>query len=99
VQGAFIIEEVAMRKKAVALISIVAILSLSAPGLFAFDRIDPYFHFDSFLKEPVMILYSFLYFTPIYDTGKYITPPTQDNPLKRIKTAGLLDSTRPSDGD
>jgi hypothetical protein len=99
VQGAFSFKEVAMRKKVVAFISILAILSLSAPGLFALEKFDPYYHFDNFLKKPIMILYSFLYFTPIYDTGKYIAPPTQDNPLKRIKTTGGLDIDRPSEGD
>lgn len=86
--------------KAVALASIVAILSLSAPGLFARGLDKPFSHFKTFLKKPVAFLYSFLYFVPIYDVGKYIDPPSMDNnQVKRIKISGGLDVDRPSDGD
>jgi len=86
------LKEVAMRKraitKAVALTSIVAILK-------------PFSYFKTFLKKPVVFLYSFLYFVPIYDVGKYIDPPAMDNSqVKRIKINGLLDSgVKPSDDD
>ena len=99
------LKEVAMRKraitKAVALTSIVAILSLSAPGLFAKGFDKPFSYFKTFLKKPVVFLYSFLYFVPIYDVGKYIDPPAMDNSqVKRIKINGLLDSgVKPSDDD
>jgi hypothetical protein len=97
-------KEVAMRKraftKAVALASIVAILSLSAPGLFAKGLDKPFSHFKTFLKKPVVFLYSFLYFVPLYDIGKYIDPPSMDNSqVKRIKISGGLDIDRVSDGD
>jgi hypothetical protein len=86
--------------KAVALTSIVAILSLSAPGLFARGLDKPFSHFKTFLKKPVVFLYSFLYFAPIYDIGKYIDPPAMDNnQVKRIKISGGLDVDRVSDGD
>jgi len=87
--------------KAVALASIVAILSLSAPGLFALGPDKPFSHFKTFLKKPAAFLYSFLYFVPIYDIGKYIDPPSMDNgQVKRIKINGLLDSgVKPSDDD
>jgi hypothetical protein len=93
-----------MRKKtitkAVALTSIVAILSLSAPGLFARGLDKPFSHFKTFLKKPAVFLYSFLYFVPIYDIGKYIDPPAMDNnQVKRIKISGGLDVDRVSDGD
>ena len=93
-----------MRKRAitkvVALISIVAILSLSAPGLFARGLDKPFSHFKTFLKKPIVFLYSFLYFVPIYDVGKYIDPPAMDNnQVKRIKISGGLDVDRLSDGD
>jgi len=86
--------------KAVALTSIVAILSLSAPGLFAKGFDKPFSYFKTFLKKPVVFLYSFLYFVPIYDVGKYIDPPAMDNSqVKRIKISGGLDIDRVSDGD
>jgi len=43
--------------KAVALTSIVAILSLSAPGLFAKGFDKPFSYFKTFLKKPVVFLY------------------------------------------
>ncbi len=87
--------------KTVALASIVAILSLSAPGLFARGLDEPFSYFKTFLKKPAVFLYSFLYFVPIYDIGKYIDPPAMDNnQVKKIKINGLLDSgVRPSDED
>ncbi len=87
--------------KAVALVSIVAILSLSAPGLFAKGYDKPFLGFKKLIKKPVVFLYSFLYFVPIYDVGKYIPPPIIDNDqLNKIKINGLLDSgVRPSDDD
>ena len=87
--------------KAVAVVSIVAILSLTAPGLFAKGLDEPFSYFKTFLKKPVVFLYSFLYFVPIYDVGKYIDPPILDNnQVKRVKINGLLDSgVRPSDDD
>jgi len=87
-------------RKVVALVSIVTILSLSAPGLFAGDFNKPFSNFKKILKQPVMLLYSFLYFVPIYDVGKYIAPPAIDNSqLKEIKISGGLDVDRLSDGD
>ena len=86
--------------KAVALTSIVALLSLSAPGLFAKGLDEPFSSIRIFLKKPIVFLYSFLYFGPIYDIGKYIDPPEMDNSqLKQVKISGGLDIDRVSDGD
>lgn len=88
--------------KAASLITIVAVLSLSAPGLLAAEKSKPFFQFKKFLKKPVVFLYSFIYFVPIYDIGKYINPPDlntkRPNP-KKIKISGVLDSVRPDDSD
>ena len=86
--------------KVVALVSIVAILSLTAPGLFAGDSLRHFFRFERFLDTPAVFLYSFLYFTPIYDVGKVLAPPTiENNNAKQIKVLGLIDSVRPADED
>jgi hypothetical protein len=86
--------------KVVALVSIVAILSLTAPGLFAFDRFDRIFRFERILENPVVFLYSFLYFTPIYNVEKVIpSPALEDNNAKKFKILGMIDSVRPADED
>ena len=86
--------------KGVALVSIVAILSLSAPGLFAKGLDRPFLGIKKLIKKPVVFLYSFLYFVPIYDVGKYIAPPIIDNDqMNKIKISGGLDVDRVSDGD
>ncbi len=86
--------------KVVALVSIVAILSLTAPGLFAADSFKNFFRFERFLDIPSVFLYSFLYFTPIYDVGKVLAPPTiENNQTRTIRVTGLLDSIRPADED
>jgi hypothetical protein len=86
--------------KVVALVSIVAILSLTAPGLFAADTYKYFFSVERFLGNPVAFLYSFLYFTPVYDVGKVLPPSAiENNDTRQIKTLGLLDSVRPSDAD
>jgi len=52
------------------------------------------------LDIPSVFLYSFLYFTPIYDVGKVLAPPTIENNRSRtIRVTGLLDSVRPADED
>lgn len=80
--------------------SIVAILSLTAPGLFAGDTFRHFFRFERFLDTPAVFLYSFLYFTPIYDVGKVLAPPTvENNDTKQIRVLGLIDSVRPADED
>lgn len=84
--------------KAVALVSIVAILSLSAPGLFAGDMHKPFL--KRLIETPVMFLYSLLYFTPIYNIDKYVSsPPVYKQGVKKVRVSGLLDSVRPSDED
>ena len=86
--------------KVVALVSIVAILSLTAPGLFAGDSLRHFFRFERFLDTPAIFLYSFLYFTPIYDVERVIDPPTlENNNPKPIKIAGGLDVDRVSNED
>ena len=93
-----------MRKRSytrvVALVSIVAILSLTAPGLFAADSFKNFFRFERFLDIPSVFLYSFLYFTPIYDVGKVLAPPSIENtPVRTIKVTGGLDVDRVSRDD
>ena len=84
--------------KAVAFVSIVAILSLSAPALFAGDMHKPFL--KRLIETPVMFLYSLLYFTPIYNIDKYVSsPPLNKQEFKKVKVSGLLDSVRPSDED
>jgi hypothetical protein len=86
--------------KVVAIVSIVAIFSLTAPGLFAGDSLRHFFRFERFLDRPAVFLYSFLYFTPIYDVERVIAPPTvENNNPKPIKVLGLIDSARPCDED
>jgi hypothetical protein len=86
--------------KVVALVSIVAILSLTAPGLFAADSFKNFFRFERFLDIPSVFLYSFLYFTPIYDVGKVLAPPTIENNRSRtIRVTGGLDVDRVSRDD
>ena len=84
--------------KAVAVVSIVAILSLSAPGLFAGDIHKPFF--KRLIETPVMFLYSLLYFTPIYNIDKYISSPAVNKQeVRKVKVSGGLDIDRPSRGD
>lgn len=86
--------------KVVAVVSIVAILSLTAPGLFAGETYRNFFSFQRFVETPIHFLYSFLYFTPIYDIGKVLGPPAiENNAAKPIKVLGLIDSVRPADED
>jgi hypothetical protein len=86
--------------KVVALVSIVAILSLTAPGLFAADSFKNFFRFERLLDRSAVFLYSFLYFTPIYDVGKVLAPPIVENNNPRvIKISGVIDSVRPADED
>jgi len=76
-------------RKVIALLSIVAILSLSAPGLFAGET--NYFRFTRILKRPAMLLYSIIYYAPIYNIGKYISPvATDDNQVKKVKLSGAF---------
>jgi len=93
-----------MRKKSftkvVALVSIIAILSLTAPGLFAADSFKHFFRFERLLDRSAVFLYSFLYFTPLYDVGKVLAPPTiENNKVKQIKISGGLDVDRVSRND
>jgi hypothetical protein len=86
--------------KVVALVSIVAILSLTAPGLFAGDTFRHFFRFERLLDTPAVFLFSFFYFTPIYDVGKVLAPPSiENNNTRQIKVLGLLDSVRPAAED
>ncbi len=85
--------------KVVALVSIVAILSLTAPGLFAGETFDQIFNFARFLDRPAVFLFSFFYFTPIYDVGKVLGPPTIDNNTNPVKVSGGLDVDRVSRDD
>jgi Mg2+/citrate symporter len=84
--------------KAVALVSIAAILSLSAPGLFAGETSKLFI--GKMIKSPVMFLYSLFYFTPIYNIDKYVSSPAVNKKeVKQIKVSGGLDIDRPSRGD
>jgi len=86
--------------KVVAIVSIVAILSLTAPGLFAGNSFRHFFRFERLLDRTAVFLYSFLYFTPIYDVAKVLAPPTvENNNSKPIKVLGVIDSVRPADED
>ena len=86
--------------KVAAIVSIVAILSLTAPGLFAGETYRNIFRFERFLETPIHFLYSFLYFTPIYDVGKVLGPPAiENNDAKQIKISGVLDVDRISADD
>jgi hypothetical protein len=86
--------------KVVALVSIVAILSLTAPGLFAADSFKNFFRVERLLDRSAVFLYSFLYFTPIYNVGKVLAPPTvEKNNPRVIKISGVIDSVRPADED
>jgi len=86
--------------KVVALVSIVAILSLTAPGLFAGDSVRHFFSFERFLDRPAVFLFSFFYFTPIYDVGKVLAPPSiENNNTRQIKISGGLDVDRLSKDD
>jgi hypothetical protein len=86
--------------KVVALVSIVAILSLTAPGLFAANTYKHFFSVERFLGNPVAFLYSFLYFTPVYDVGKVLPPSAiEDNNTRQIKISGGLDVDRLSRDD
>ncbi len=86
--------------KAVAIVSIVAILSLTAPGLFAGENYRHFFSFKRFVETPIHFLYSFLYFTPIYDVGKVLGPPAvENNDVRQIKISGVLDVDRVSRED
>lgn len=86
--------------KVVALVSIVAILSLTAPGLFAVDSFKHFFRFERFLDTPAVFLYSFLYFTPIYNVEKVLASPAiENNDTRQIKVLGLIDSVRPCEED
>lgn len=86
--------------KVVAIVSIVAILSLTAPGLFAGETYGRFFNLKSFVETPIHFLYSFLYFTPIYDVGKVLGPPAiENNGARQIKISGGLDIDRISAED
>ena len=85
--------------KVVALVSIVAILSLTAPGLFAGETYRSFFTFKRFVETPLHFLYSFLYFTPLYDAGKVLPPAIDNNDANPVKVLGLIDSVRPADDD
>ena len=86
--------------KVVALVSIVAILSLTAPGLFAADSFRHFFRFERFLDRPAVFLYSFLYFTQIYNVEKVLASPAiENNDTRQIKVSGGLDVDRVSRED
>ena len=91
-----------MRKKsyakAVAIVSIVAILSLTAPGLFASETYKG-FTFKRFIETPIHFLYSFLYFTPFYDVEKALPLAIDNNNTNPIKISGGLDVDRVSRDD
>jgi len=92
-----------MRKKAltkaIAVATCLAILSLSAPGLFAAERPIQKYHFKNIIKIPIMFIASFISFIPIYDTGKYVISPDVNKKVNGIKITGVLDSCRPIEDD
>ena len=79
--------------KVVALVSIVAILSLTAPGLFAGETYRSFFTFKRFVETPLHFLYSFLYFTPLYDAGKVLPLPAAGHELL-IEVGGMAPEGR-----
>ena len=92
-----------MRKKAltkaIAVATCLAVLSLSAPGLFAAERPIQKYHFKNIIKIPIMFIASFISFIPIYDTGKYVISPDVNKKVNGIKITGVLDSARPIEDD
>ena len=86
--------------KAVAIVSIVAIFSLTAPGLFAGETYRHFFRFEKFLETPIHFLYSCLYFSPVYDIGKVLgSSAIENNGARQIKISGVLDVDRVSRDD
>jgi len=91
-----------MRKKAltkaIAVATCLAILSLSAPGLFAAERPIHKYHFN-IIKTPIMFIASIISFIPIYDTGKYVISPDVNKKVNGIKITGGLSIDRVFDDD
>ncbi|UCE42023.1 MAG: hypothetical protein JSV17_03335 [Candidatus Aminicenantes bacterium] len=85
--------------KVVAIVSIVAILSLTAPGLFAADTFRHFFSFERLLNVRAVFLNSFLYFTPFYDIERVLAPAVDSNDANPIKVLGGLDVDRVSRDD
>jgi hypothetical protein len=86
--------------KVAAIVSIVAILSLTAPGLFASDSFRNFFRFERLLDRPAVFLYSFFYFTPVYNIDKVLASPTLENENgKSNRILGVIDSVRPANED
>jgi len=92
-----------MRKKAlfkvIAVATCLAILSLSAPGLFAAERPIHKFPIRNIIKTPIMFIASIISFIPIYDTGRYVISPGVNKNVNGIKITGVLDSARPIEDD
>ena len=84
--------------KAVALVAIVAILSLSVPGLFAAEKTRPKFNFRAFIESPYVLFSSLVSFVPLLDSGNHA--PNIDKKMNRnIMITGVIDSVRPDGGD
>ena len=84
--------------KVVALVAIAAILSLSAPGLFAAQKARPKLDFRAFIESPYALFSSLISFVPLLDSGNHT--PNVDKKLKReIMITGTADIDRASDGD
>jgi len=92
-----------MRKKAltkaIAVATCIAILSLSAPGLFAAERPIQKYHFKNIIMKPILFIASIISFIPIYDTGKYVISPDVNKKVNVIKITGGLSIDRVFDDD
>ncbi len=85
--------------KAIAVVTCLAILSLSAPGLFAAERPIQKYHFKNIIIKPILFITSIISFIPIYDTGKYVISPDVNKNAKKIMITGGLSIDRVCEDD
>ena len=85
--------------KAIAVATCLAILSLSAPGLFAAERPIQKYHFKNIIKIPIMFIASIISFIPINDTGRYVISPDVNKKVKKIQITGGLSIDRVCEDD
>jgi len=82
--------------KVVALVAIAAILSLSAPGLFAAEKHRPKLDFRAFFEGPYALFSSLVSFMPSLNRGNDSPNYSVDN---NVVITGTADVDRVSDGD
>lgn len=98
-----------MRKKTflriMALVTCVAILSLSVPSTFAVDKAQKGFDLKLLLKKPAQIIYAiFPFLAPTADIDQNTTPdnkPIKNNSISstKAKITGTLNSVKKPDQD